>query len=107
VSKFVGDFKNAVITIATDDDLTPEVDLLDLCDAIQVIIPALTSCKVSVMVSDVTGGTFVDLGNAQTTNTTTGSYATMFKLGGYRFIKIKTSAGQASNRTFKVRGWRY
>ena len=101
---YVGDFKDAVITIATSTTVSAEVDLENNCDLMQIIIPALTSCAVSVQVSDVTGGTFQALGSSQTTVTGTGSYSTMFKLGGYRFIKIVCSAAQAANRTFKVRG---
>lgn len=102
-----GEWKNAVITIATDDDLSAEVDLGNNYEFMQIILPTLTSCQVSVQVSDTTGGTFVDLGNSQTTDTTTGGYATTFKLGGYQFIKVKTSAAQGANRTIKVRGSRF
>lgn len=99
-----GATKSAVITIATDDDLSAEVDLGLNADYLQIVLPALTSTTVSVYVSLVPGGTFVSLGSSVATATTTGSYATMFLLGGYQFIKIKTSVGQSANRTFEVRG---
>ena len=101
-----GEWKDATITIATDDDLTPEVDLGRDFEYLDIIIPTLTSCQVSLEVAQLTGGTFQDLGDDVKTDTTTGAYTTTFLLGGYQFIKLKTSAGQGSNRTFKVRGWR-
>lgn len=101
---YIGNFKDATITITTSDTVSAEVDLGNDCDLLQVIMPALTSCKVSVQVAEKTGGTFQSLGNSQATETTAGSYSTMFKLGGYQYIKLVTSAGQSGNRTFRVRG---
>ncbi len=101
---YIGNFKDCTITIATDDTTSAEVDLGADCDLLQVIIPALTACTVKVQVAEVTSGTFQDLGSGQTTVSGTGSYSTMFKLGGYRYIKLVTSAAQAANRTFRVRG---
>ena len=97
-------WKSAIITIATSTTVSAEVDLENNADFLQIIMPALTSCLVSVQVAEVSGGTFQDLGDGVTTATTTGSYTTTFKLGGFRFIKIKTSAAQGANRTFTVRG---
>ena len=98
-------WKTATITIATDDTTSDEVNLKVNCEFMQVILPTLTSCVVSVQVSDVSGGTFAALGSSQTTGTTTGDYSTTFKLGGYQYIKIVTSAAQGANRSIKVRGF--
>lgn len=91
------------IVAATSTTVGVEADLGENCDFVQVILPALNSCTISVQVSDQSGGTFQALGNGITTGTTTGSYSTMLKLGGYRYIKIICSAAQ-SNATIKVRG---
>ena len=102
MSIYVGDFKTGTIAINTTS--TDEIDLENSCDYMQIILPALTSGTIKVQVSDVTGGTFQDLGSSVTTGTTTGSYSTMFRLGGYRFVKIVSSASQAAARSIKVRG---
>ncbi len=91
-------------TIAINGTTSSEVDLENNCDFMQIIIPTITSGTVSIQVSDVTGGTFVALGNSQTTVAGTGAYATTFKLGGYQYIKVVTGAAQGAARTFSVRG---
>ena len=96
----------AVITIASDDDLTAEVDLEKPYETLIVIIPTLTSSNLTCYVSDSQGGTYVPLGNSVTVDAGTGGYCDVWDIGGNQFIKIKTSAGQAANRTFKVRGVR-
>jgi len=101
-----GEWKDAVITIATDDDLTPEVDLGRDYEFLDIVIPTITSAEISLEVADKTGGTFQALGDGISTDATTGGYTTVFNLYGFQFIKVKTSAAQAANRTFKVRGWR-
>ena len=91
-------------TIADAGTSTDEIDLKGDCDFVQIIIPELDSCTVKLQVSDHTGGTFQDLGSSVTTDTTTGEYSTMFRLGGYRYIKVVCSAAQSPARTIKVRG---
>ncbi len=102
-----GGWKTAVITIATDDDLSAAVDLEQNFDFLDIVIPTLTSTTISVYVCPTLDGTYQSLGEGVTTATTTGAYSTTFKLGGWQFIKIKTSAGQAANRTFNIRGWKF
>jgi len=101
-----GSWNDAVITIATDDDLSAAVDLGNNYEFMQVILPTLTSSTVLVHVCDTSGGTYTALGNGVATAATTGAYATTFRIGGYQYIKIATGTGQASNRTIKVRGFR-
>jgi len=99
---------SVMIDISDDDDLSTEGDLGDLCDEVAIVIPSLDSCNVSLQVKDPDmGNTYQDLGNNQTTMTTTGGYTTTFKLGGWRYVKVKTSAGQSADRTFYLRGIRY
>ncbi len=102
-----GSWKDCVITIATDDDLSAEVDLGRDYEYLQVVMPALTAATVGVQVAEKSAGTFNALGtNSPTTVSTSGSKSTVLLLGGYQFIKLATSAGQAANRTFRVRGSR-
>jgi len=101
-----GTWLPATITYATDDDLTPEVDLVRQWEQMCLIIPTIDSANLTIYVSETTGGTFYALGKSQTINAGTGLYATTVNLGGYRYIKIGTSAAQTANRIFRVCGYR-
>ncbi len=101
-----GPWKVATITVTSDDDLSDEVDLGNNYEFAQLVLPALTSSTVYLKVCDVTGGTFVPLGNNQTTVASVGSYATTFRLGGYRFLKVATGTAQGADRSIKIRGYR-
>jgi len=92
-------------TIAIGEATSSEVDLRNNCDFLQAIIPTLDTCTVKVQVSENSGGTFYDLGSSQTTTSGTHNYATTFKLGHYRYVKLVASANQDSAAvTIRVRG---
>ena len=93
-------------TIAASGTSSAEVNLGASFDLLEIQIPTVTSCTLKVQISETTGGTFYDLGNV-TTDTTTGAYSDVFKLGGYQFIKIVSSATQSVERLIRVRGMRY
>jgi len=108
-----GGWKEAVITVASDDDLTPEVDLGGEYEQLLIEIPTITSAQVSLQVARSSGGTFRDLHMVLDADGTTGQIITdagtggimvIMPLGGFRYIKVKTSAGQAADRTFYVQG---
>lgn len=99
-----GEYKNATITIASDDDLTAAVDLGRSYDFMIVHIPTLTSANLTCYGSETLGGTYYALGNSVTVAAGAGGFADVWKIGGHRYIKIGTSAGQAANRTFRVCG---
>jgi hypothetical protein len=102
-----GEWKSAVITIATDDDLSAEVDLGRDYEYLDIIIPTIDSSNISLYVSRNTGGTFYQLGDSTSYfEAATGGRADTLNLGGWQYVKIKTSAAQSANRTFTVRGWR-
>lgn len=95
-------------TIAIDGTATGEIDLLDNYDFIEIRIPALVSGTLKLQTSNTTGGTFQDLGLAIATAATTGAYNDVWQLGGWRYIKIVSSATQTTTaRTFYLRGMRY
>ena len=108
-----GQALSAVITVATDNQNSAEVDLLREFEYLQIIIPTITAAIVQVKVATATAGTFNIL-NHFTPNATghftpgttsgTGGLTAFVRLGGFRYIKIYTSATQAANRTFTVRG---
>jgi hypothetical protein len=101
-----GAWKDAVITIATDDDLTAEVSIEKDCDTLVVIIPTLTSSDLTLYAAEVSGGTYYAVGNTATIVAGTGEFIDVWEVGGLEHFKIGTSAGQAADRTFKVRGVR-
>ncbi len=94
-------------TIANNGTSSAEVDLGRDYDYMEIQIPTVTSCTLKVQVAETTGGTFRDLGNGVTTATTTGGFNDVWKLGGYQFIKIVSSATQGAERLIRVRGMRF
>ncbi len=91
-------------TIANNGTSSDEVDLGRSYDYLDIQIPTVTSCTLKVQVAEVTGGTFRDLGESLTTQVTTGAYNDVWRLGGYQFIKIVSSATQGAERLIRVRG---
>lgn len=91
-------------TIANAGTSSAEVNLGRDYDYLEIIIPTITSCTLKIQVAEKTGGTFQDLGSNITTLTTTGGYSTVFRLGGYQFIKVVSSATQGAERLIRVRG---
>jgi hypothetical protein len=107
-------WKTALIDISVDDDLTAEVDLGYICDSLLMYIPTIDLAQVSIEVSEKSGGTFADLyvtdpadgGNNQVISASgTGDFHWVVPLGGFQFIKVKTSASQtAGDVSIRVRG---
>ena len=94
-------------TIPNADTTSAEVNLGRDMDFMEIQIPTVTSGTLKVQVAEKTGGTFRDLGASVTTDTTTGAYHDVWKLGGYQFIKVVSSAAQGAERLIRVRGMRY
>ena len=74
---------------------TGAIDLGDSFMYMNVIIPTLDTATVKVQVAETAGDTPYDLGSV-TTASGTHNYATTFKIGGYRFIKLVASAAQTT-----------
>ena len=108
-------WKNAVITFATDDNNSAEVNLGGTYESLMVLIPTLSNAsKTTVHVCNVSGGTFVPLymfdtnavGDfAQITDDADTAKAIIFKIGGAQYIKVVCADDQAANITFKVQGF--
>jgi len=98
----VGDWQTA--NIVRGGTSTGAVDLGDNFMYLNVIIPTLDPATVKVTVAESEKDTFYNL-DAVTTATGTHNYATTFKLGGYRFIKLVASAAQTTTAIdCRVRG---
>lgn len=94
-------------TIANNGTSSAEINLGRDYDYLEIQIPTVTSCTLKVTVAETTGGTFRDLGVGVATDTTTGAYHDTWKLGGWQFIKIVSSAAQGAERLIRIRGMRY
>jgi hypothetical protein len=92
--------------IASGQTSTDVIDLQTDYEFIQIILPTLTPCKLKVQVSDLPSGTFQDLGQGVVTEETTGGKTSVWRIGGFQFVKIVSSAPQAAKRTIKLRGMR-
>jgi len=100
-----GEWLNAKITIASDDDLTPGINLGKPFKHMDLVIPTIDSASIAIYVSESSGGTYQQLGNSNNILAAgTGATTHVVILMGWQFIKIGTSAAQTSNRTFRVRG---
>ena len=91
-------------TIALNGTSSAAVNLGKDCDFLEIQIPTVTSCTLGLQVSEKLAGTYDDLGEGVTTDTTTGSYFDVWKLGGWRYIKVVSSATQGAERLIRVRG---
>lgn len=109
------EWKDAVINIAVDDDLSAEVNLGRAYDTLLVVIPTITSSTVAVHVAEKSGGTYYPLYLTSTADgdddpvvasASTGGITWVVPLGGFQFIKIATGSAQLANRTFRVCGVR-
>ena len=99
-----GQWLDCTITIATSTTVSAAVDLGKTYEKMMVYIPTITSATLSCYVSETLGGTYKALNDSTVAGT--GDYHDIWNIGGHRFIKIVSSAVQAANRTFRVRGVR-
>ena len=100
-----GEWKTA--TISADSNLSAAVDLGREYDYLSLTIPSIATCKLYLKVSETTGGTYYDLGKDTTTNEETFNRADVWRLGGWRFIKIASSEVQPNTVAIRVCGMRY
>lgn len=81
--------------------LSAALDLGRTYDLLEIVMPALTSCDLSLHVCPTLGGTYKALSSVVVT-VGTANYTEIFKCG-FRYIRIKSSVSQTS-KTFTVRG---
>jgi len=92
----------------TDSQNTPEVDLQDSFEAIEIDIPTIEAAEVQIKGANESGATFDLIGQEEPVASSTGGFRTTVPLGGkYQFIKVYLSAAQTSDRVFAVRGISY
>ena len=100
----VGEWKTVII--AASGTISSVADLGGNFAYLQVVIPTITSAQLELQVQ---GGdnTYQDFGQNALTEVGTGAFNDTWVLGGWQFIKIKSSAAQTSAVTFSVRGVTY
>lgn len=96
--------KELTATIAKDGTVSGAVDLGGHFSYLLITIPTLDSADVSLQCSLMLDGTYQDLSDAVYA-AATGAKNNTFKLGGWRYIKVKVSAAQTTlARSFTVKG---
>jgi len=95
------------ISIAASGTTSKAADLGGNFQYLHIEIPTITSAQLSLQVSHAIGGTYQDYGESVLTQAGTGAYNDTWKLGGWRYIKIKSSDAQISTVIFKLRGITY
>ncbi len=99
---------SSTLAFATDDQNTPEIDLLDSFEAIEIDIPTIEAAEIQIKCANDSGGTFDLIAQEEPVPSSTGGFRTTVPLGGkYQFIKVFLSAAQSSDRAFSVRGISY
>jgi len=94
--------------IASSAKLSGAVALGKPYDFLEVIVPTLTSCDLSLHVAESVGGTYQQLGGTSVVKAaSTGGFTDVWKLLGFENIKINSSTTQGAERTFQVRGGRF
>ena len=105
----IGAWYSTTLDKDTDNQNTPEVNLQDSFEAIEIDIPVLSAeAEVQIKGSNASGGTFDLVGLEEPIPSSAGAFRTTVPLGGkYRYIKVYLSAVQTANRVFAVRGISY
>ncbi len=108
-----GQWKDALVDVSVDADLSEEVDLGAPFEDLVVLIPTIKSATVTVHVAKEKGGTYYPLhildddatGSFVSANTAaTTSNCIIFRIGGFQFVKIALGATQDNDTTFVIRG---
>ncbi len=94
-------------TISNGQSSSAAIDLGREYDYLSIQIPPMNLCKMYLKVAEKVGDTYYDLGKDTTTNEETFNRADVWRLGGWRFIKVVTTAAQSANRLIRVSGMRY
>ena len=94
-------------TIAASATKSVALDLNRSWDRICLEIPEMTECKMHLEVSEDLAGPYYELGKDTTTELGTFNHADVWKLGGWRYIKVVSSTTQAAERLIRVRGTSY
>lgn len=94
-------------TIAAGATTSSAIDLGREYDFLSLQIPAMDSCKLYLQVAEINGGTYYDLDKDAMEVEETFNRADVFRLGGWRFVKVVASRVQTAQRLIRCCGMRY
>ena len=94
-------------TIASGAMVSSAIDLGREYDYLSIQIPEMDTCQMYLQVAEITGGTYYDLGMDSTTSNEGFNHADVWRLGGWRFIKVACTTPQTAERLVRVCGMRY
>ncbi len=94
-------------TIAASASSSAAIDLGREYDFLSVQIPEMDTCRLYLQVAERLGSTYYDLGKESTTNEEDFNRADVWRLGGWRYIKVVASNPQTAERLVRVCGMRY
>ena len=100
-----GEWKEA--TIASGASSSSAVDLGRDYDWLSLEIPEMTTSQLYLQVAEALASTYYDLGRDTTTVEESFNHADVWQIGGWRYIKIISTAVQGAQRLIRVRGMRY
>ena len=100
-----GEWKAATILVGASS--SSAIDLGREYDYLSIQIPGMDACSLLLQVAERLGGTYYNLGKDTTTDEETFNRADVWRLGGYRFIKVVASRAQTAERLIRVCGMRY
>lgn len=97
-----GSWKAATISAGVSE--TSAIDIGRAYESLDIQIPDMEACKLYLKTCETLGGTYYDLGKDATTEIDTFNRADVWKLGGWRYIKVASSNSQSADREIRVRG---
>ena len=99
--------KPIAATIVQGGTSSSAIDLLREYDFLSMEIPAMDACKIHLQVAETLGGTYYDLDKDAMDFEETFNRADVFRLGGWRYLKVVASKPQTAQRLIRVFGMRY
>ena len=94
-------------TIPAGELTSAAIDLGREYDYLSVQIPSMDLCKLYLQVAEKIGDTYYDLGKDTTTEEESFNHADVWRLGGWRFVKVATTKTQTADSLIRVFGMRY
>lgn len=94
-------------TIAAGATSSSAIDLGREYDYLSLQIPSMNSCKLYLQVAEKLGDTYYDLDKDAIEEDETFNRADVFRLGGWRYVKVVASKVQTAERLIRVFGMRY
>lgn len=93
-------------TIAVGGSKSSGIDLGDKYETLELLIPEMGKCKLSLEVAENGNSTYYKLGEGVTTDEETFNRAATWLLGGFQWVKLVRTGGDSAAVTIRIRGRR-